>query len=93
VRGRAGPSVPARPHDAPPGARATPERDRRPGRVWRRPGQTGLWRYIGIGCLVRTPAGSRFVRTGGRIVGTDQRRAVQVIQLRRRPMALTSVLA
>src|SRR5262249_60025136 len=90
VRGRAGPSVPARPHVAPPGARAT-QGDRRPGRVWRRPGQTGLWRTIGIWTHPRVPAGSRFVRTGGRIAGTDQRRAVQVIRHRRCTPPLASV--
>jgi hypothetical protein len=92
MRGRAGPSVPARPHDAPPGARAT-KGDRRPGRVWRRPGQTGLSRTIGISGRSRVPAGSRFVRTGGRIAGTDQRRAAQVIQHRRGPSLLASVPA
>src|SRR5262249_41454444 len=50
--------LPAR---GPPRPPPTPEGDRRPGRVWRRPGQTGLSRSIGISTPPRTPAGSRFV--------------------------------
>ena len=86
MRGRARPSVLARPHDAPPGdtppylfdANETAGRGGSGGA----PARPVSGSYIGTAADRGTGAGSRFVGTVGRIPEADQRRAVQVISAR-----------